>query len=105
MGHARALLGLESARDIEMLRREILKKEWNVRQTEGRVKQLKSPPPEKVAAPRKDIFLKNLETDLGRRLGTKVEIAPRKKGGKVTITYYSDDDLERIRGMIVKKIS
>ncbi len=105
MGHARALLGLESAKDIETLRREILKKELNVRQTEGRVKQLKSPPPEKPVAEKKDIFLKNLETDLGRRLGTKVEIAPRKKGGKVTITYYSNDDLERIRGMIVKKIS
>jgi len=53
---------------------------------------------------KKDIFLKNLETDLGRKLGTKVEIIPLQKGGKVVITYYSDDDLERIRGMMGKKI-
>jgi len=33
-----------------------------------------------------------------------VEIIPNQKGGKVVITYYSNDDLERIRGMIVKKI-
>ena len=42
--------------------------------------------------------------ELERRLGTKVEIAPGKKGGKLIITYYSDDDLERIRGMVVQKI-
>ena len=35
--------------------------------------------------------------ELERKLGTKVEITPSKKGGKVLIKYYSDDDLERIR--------
>lgn len=105
MGHARALLGLESAKDMQALKREILKKDLNVRQTEGRVKQLKMPPLAPAPARKKNVFLKNLETELERKLGTKVEIAPRKKGGKVVITYYSNDDLERIRGMIVKKIN
>lgn len=105
MGHARALLGLESAKDIEILRREVLQKDLSVRQTEARVRQMKTPPPEKAPERKKDIFLKSLETDLGRKLGTKVEIAPQKKGGKVVITYYSNDDLERIRGMIVKQIN
>ena len=102
MGHARALLGLDSARDIETLRREIQKKDMNVRQTEERVRQLKTIPFKKAPEKKKDIFLKNLETDLGRKLGTKVEIIPSQKGGKVVITYYSNDDLERVRGMIVK---
>lgn len=105
MGHARALLGLESAKDMQALRQEILKKDLNVRQTEGRVKQLKTPPPALAPVKKKNVFLKNLETELERKLGTKVEIAPRKKGGKVVITYYSSDDLERIRGMIIKKIN
>jgi len=105
MGHARALLGLESAKDIEILRREVLKSDLSVRQTEMRVRQMKTPPPEKAPERKKDIFLKSLETDLGRKLGTKVEIAPQKKGGKVVITYYSNDDLERIRGMIVRQIN
>jgi len=104
MGHARALLGLESVKDIEALRREIQKKDMNVRQTEERVRQLKTSPARKAPEKKKDIFLKNLETDLGRKLGTKVEIIPLQKGGKVVITYYSDDDLERIRGMMGKKI-
>jgi ParB family transcriptional regulator, chromosome partitioning protein len=105
MGHARALLGLESVQDMEALKKEILKKDLNVRQVEGRVKQMKTPPPVAPPARKKNVFIKNLETELERKLGTKVEIAPRKKGGKVVITYYSDDDLERIRGMIVKKIN
>ena len=106
MGHARALLGLESAKDIETLRREILKKDMNVRQIEERVRQLKNRATGAVKAPqkKKDIFLKDLETTLERQLGTKVEITPKQKGGKLVITYYSNDDLERIRGLIVKKI-
>jgi ParB family chromosome partitioning protein len=39
--------------------------------------------------------------ELERKLGTKVEIALGKKGGKVVIKYYSDDDLERIRAFFV----
>jgi ParB family transcriptional regulator, chromosome partitioning protein len=105
MGHARALLGLESVKDMDDLKREILKKELNVRQVEGRVKQMKTPPETVAPSRKKNVFVKNLETELGRKLGTKVEIAPSQKGGKVIVTYYSDDDLERIRGMIVRKIN
>jgi ParB family chromosome partitioning protein len=106
MGHARALLGLESAKDIETLRREILKKDMNVRQAEDRIREFKKSTSDSVKTPvkKKDIFLKNLETGLERLLGTKVEIISKQKGGKVVITYYSDDDLERIRGLMVKKI-
>ncbi|KMP10770.1 chromosome partitioning protein ParB [Candidatus Nitromaritima sp. SCGC AAA799-A02] len=106
MGHARALLGLESEKAIEALRREIVGQDLNVRQTEARVGQARtgSKGTAKKKSGKKDIFIKNLEMELGRQLGTKVEIAPGKKGGKLVITYYSDDDLERIRGMLVKKI-
>ena len=51
--------------------------------------------------PKKDIFIKKLEMEWERKLGTKVEIAPSKKGGKVLIKYYSDDDLERIRTLFI----
>jgi ParB family transcriptional regulator, chromosome partitioning protein len=105
MGHARALLGLESAKEIEAMRQEILKKDMNVRQIEDRVRHMKSTPSAKAPEKKKkDIFLKNVETDLERKLGTKVEITPGQKGGKVVITYYSNDDLERIRAMLMKAI-
>ena len=105
MGHARALLGLEEARQAQALCKEIFKEDLTVRQTESRVNKLKQPAPIKPASPadKKNIFFKDLEKELERKLGTKVEISPKKKGGKLVVTYYSDDDLERIQNLIGKQ--
>jgi ParB family transcriptional regulator, chromosome partitioning protein len=105
MGHARALLGLEEARQAQALCKEIFKKDLTVRQTEKRVNKIKQTVTIKPAYPadKKNIFFKDLEKELERKLGTKVEISPKKKGGKLVVTYYSDDDLERIQNLIGKK--
>ena len=102
MGHARALLGLNNAGQMEALRKEIFKKNLTVRQTESRVSRLKRPVPTKPVSlvPGKNIFIKSLAKELERRLGTKVDIQPTKKGGKLVVTYYSDDDLDRIQDLI-----
>jgi ParB family chromosome partitioning protein len=107
MGHARALLGLNLDKDIEALRQEIVGRDLNVRQTEARVNQMRrnASGSAKKQPVKKDIFIKNLEMEFEKSLGTKVEIAARVKGGKLVITYYSDDDLERIRGLIIKNPS
>ena len=99
MGHARALLGLEESKQMESLRNEIIKQDLTVRQTESRVNKLKKGVLDKPITQtiNKDIFTKDLEKDLARRLGTKVNILPKKNGGKLIVTYYSDDDLERIQ--------
>ena len=99
MGHARALLGLEESKQMETLRNEIIKQDLTVRQTESRVNKLKKGVLDKPITQKvnKDIFTKDLEKDLARRLGTKVNILPKKNGGKLIVTYYSDDDLERIQ--------
>lgn len=99
MGHARALLGLEESKQMETLRNEIIKQDLTVRQTESRVNKLKKGVLDKLITQKinKDIFTKDLEKDLARRLGTKVNILPKKNGGKLIVTYYSDDDLERIQ--------
>jgi len=104
MGHARALLGLNLEKDIEVLRQEILRHAWNVRQTEAKVSQTKRKTEKSTKKAKKDIFIRNLEMELERSLGTKVEIAPSKKGGKLIIVYYSDDDLERIRSKFIRKV-
>ena len=102
MGHGRALLGLKNEKDIEILRRKIVGQSLNVRETEAQVhhahRNTESPVRKKA---KKDIFITKLEMELERKLGTKVEIAPSKKGGKVIVKYYSDDDLERIRTFFV----
>ena len=105
MGHARALLGLENSKQMEILRKEIIKQDLTVRQTEGRVNKIKAGSVNKPGPPtaKKDIFIKDLEKDLARRLGTKVNISPKKNGGKLVVTYYSDDDLDRIQGLMGSK--
>ncbi len=101
MGHARALLGLDDAGQMQALCKEIFKQDLTVRQTESWVKRKKQPvPTELVPAIKKNIFLRDLEKELERKLGTKVEINPKKKGGKLVVTYYSDDDLDRIQNLI-----
>lgn len=103
MGHARAMLALETEREMEEARREVLRKNMNVRQVESYVQTKKraagTKPKSKIAG--KDIFIKDLEKEFQRHLGTKVEITPGKKGGKLVVLYYSIDDLNRIRDMIV----
>mgnify|MGYP006138633483 FL=1 len=98
MGHGRALLGLKSEQEILFLRKKIVDQSLNVRETEVQVNLLKykSEAPKKSEKAYKDIFISNLQVELERKLGTKVEIATNQKGGKVVIKYYSNDDLERI---------
>ena len=102
MGHARALLSLENTKKMEAMRKEIVKQNLTVRQTEKRVNKLKIDSGKNSihSGTQKDIFIKDLEKDLARRLGTKVEISPKKNGGKLVVIYYSDDDLERIQQLM-----
>jgi ParB family chromosome partitioning protein len=100
MGHARALLALESAARIKDARDQVVKKQFSVRQTEALVKKLKGG--EGKSTPRKvkiDPELADLSARLQRCLGTKVSIQPQArggKGGKIEISYYSPEELERL---------
>jgi len=102
VGHARALLALETPeRQIELARR-VMQQGLSVRETETLVARL----PE-AASPgdslrrqdgdrpaRLDLHLGALEQELIRALGTKVRLHPRKKGGRIEIEYYSNEELE-----------
>ena len=50
-----------------------------------------------------DVNLKEMENILIRELETRVKIVPAKKGGKIEIDFYSEDDLDRIYGKISGK--
>ena len=102
MGHGRALLGLKNEKDIETLRKKIVSQSLSVRETEAQISHAQRNTGSSLREkPKKNIFIKKLAMELERKLGTKVEIAPSKKGGKVIIKYYSDDDLERVRKFFV----
>ena len=57
----------------------------------------REPPKESTpAAPRLDPDLERVEEDLRQRLGTKVSLSRSRKGGRIVIEYYSDEELGRL---------
>jgi ParB family chromosome partitioning protein len=102
-GHARCLLSLPT---IE-LQREVAEKAvaqgWSVRQTERTTqKMVEGRQAKHVDEVQVDPNVKAAIQELERALGTKVRIIEKaKRGGRIEIDYYSQDDLDRIYGMIV----
>ena len=97
MGHARALLSLESADDQLMIREIILKKKLSVRETEKKVNEvLKSKSRTNDSATTDDTHLKALEEDLKRQYGALVRIIGTEHRGLIQFTYSSRDDLMRL---------
>ena len=101
-GHARALCGLEDKRQQLRIREIILKKKLSVRQTEELVKKhkrsLTQRQPLKNALPQ-DIRL--LCDQFKGHLGTKVRISGSAEKGKIEISYYTQDDLDRIAELVL----
>lgn len=100
MGHARALLALESESQIKDVRDQVVKKQFSVRQTEALVKKLKTGQVQTIRRKNQlDPELAALAARLQRCLGTKVSIKPQArggKGGKIEISYYSSEEFERL---------
>lgn len=95
MGHARALLALDSPEQMQRAREEILKRRLTVRDTEGLVKKAKAHRPHK--APRKpDPHVADLAEQLKRHLKARVAIRQGGKGGRIEISFASADELTRI---------
>ena len=95
MGHARALLALDSARKQEQLAERVVQRNLNVRQTELLASNT-SPKAAKKSQKDKDVFTRDAEEKLTRVLRTKVEIDRKRRGGVIHIRFTSEDDLIRI---------
>jgi len=99
MGHARALLPLESEALIEQARNEILHRQLSVRATEDLVRRLKINPNHAPAKPMQqpDLLMTSLEEQLQKRFQSRVAIRKvGKKGGKLEIHFSDPDELTRI---------
>lgn len=92
-GHARALLALRSKREQVLAANEIVKGGLSVRQAEQKVKSKNS---RRVQAGKKSPDLQEVEERLQSHLGTRAEIIRKRRGGKIEISYYDEDDLQRI---------
>jgi len=92
MGHARALLGLEGAKQIATAE-QIAQKKLSVREAEKLVQQLLNP--KKVIRPKPDRDVTRLQELAAESVGAKVSIRHNSKGvGKLVIDYKSLDQLE-----------
>ena len=95
MGHARAILALEGARQVEAAKR-VAARGMSVRETEALVaKLLRGSVGRQRRKPDRD--LARLEEETAERLGTTVEIRPGRKGsGKLILHYSGLDHLEQL---------
>jgi ParB family chromosome partitioning protein len=96
MGHARALLALEGARQIEAAKR-IAARGLSVRAAEALVGTLQRGQAGMRRKPVPDRDLVRLEEEVSGRLGTTVEIRPARKGrGKIVVHYSGLDHLDQL---------
>jgi len=107
-GHARALLALGSAEQQMTVAQEIVEKGLSVRTIEEKARQKKSSrtirtveviqlPDTSDPARKRSPEILELEERMQERWGTRVEIKPAPgQGGKVLISYYNDEDLNRL---------
>ena len=101
-GHAKVLLGLESAEHQKLLARRIIETGMSVREAEAQVRRLKEggggssrkvrgkiPEAEQTA-------IRDLEKRMGDHFNTRVALRHTPKKGRITIDYFGNDDLDRI---------
>ncbi len=103
VGHAKVLLGLKSEKEQVVAAHRVLLQGLNVRQTETLVARLQTPTqgtspiavgPNIIAI--KDPHVDSIEDGLRQKLGTKVLLRYRDGKGAIEISFFSDDELERI---------
>ncbi len=101
-GHARAIAGLENAREQEQMAMNALERNMTVRQTEEAVRRAasKEESPVQIVPKQQDESVTAVEEALRRAFGTKVAIEGSVKQGRITVHYYSREDLERIYAAI-----
>lgn len=96
-GHAKALMALDSPEAMVKLAQRVVTLSMSVRQTEGAVANLMTPP-EKHETPQRQVDpnVKEAERELERSLGVKVTITDKSGKGKILLEYRSLEDFDRI---------
>lgn len=99
-GHAKVLLGLKKADDMEAAAEVVISKALTVRATEKLVESILNPPSPKQQptdqTSEMKIALKAIEQKLTRHFSTAVSVHHGEKKGRLEIEYYGVDDLNRL---------
>lgn len=103
-GHARALLGAPDDATLAALAEKVVRGHLSVRQTEELVRAAKAGKTgtktgDKSAG--KSVSVRDLETRLERRLGTKIDVRDKDGKGEIVVKYASLDDLDRILDILL----
>jgi len=100
MGHARALINIDTIDKQIYVYNEIKEKQLSVRQTEELVRRLYRghiDPVKSSTKPNINEAYKRIENNLASYFSTKVSLQHNSKGkGSITIEYYSQDELNKI---------
>lgn len=103
-GHARALLAAENPETMIQLLKGVIRRGLNVRQTEELVRrQMEEAKPKAPTLPSPNTAA--LENRFREALGTKVRLFRSKKGGKLVIHFFSEEELQAIYNVIVGRES
>ena len=105
VGHAKVVLGLSNEKQQELAAERIIKEGLNVRQTEGIIAKLQArgttPGKSGTITPlTQDAHVANLENRIRERLGTKVHLRYSNGKGALEISFFNDDELERILSIL-----
>lgn len=100
-GHARAILQAKTTKKMYDFWNKIKSKQLNVREAEILVKEKKNLKKPKVIK-KENNQIQLIENQFIEILGTKVKIKPRKDGGFIEVSYFSNDDLDRILELMNK---
>lgn len=105
MGHARALLSLDSIEEQNKVADEVVRQQLSVRETERLVQKLTTQTKTREISTtiQNDANIRAAELKLKRYLGTQVRIKQSEKGGKIEIEFSSASDLDRIYTLIMHK--
>ena len=102
-GHARALLGLQSADRQNELAQLIAKRGLSVRQVESIVASAQSAPEAQRVERKVDPNTRAAALEMERSLGTRVRIVGSENRGKIEISYFSGDDLQRLYELLTRR--
>ena len=101
VGHAKVVLGLADEKQQQLAAERVIKEGLNVRQTEGLVAKLQArgsgaAKPASITPLTQDAHVADLENRIRERLGTKVHLRYSQGKGGLEISFFNDDELERI---------
>ena len=104
MGHARALVALPDARAQRHIAREIRSQDLSVRETEALVKRITTPKRSPSTTTNdNDVHTKAAEERLRLSLGTRVRIARSGQGGRIEVSFKSENELQRLYERLTRR--